>query len=153
MPVCVYYTCSKVGGKLGAPLYVLYGFPTPQKSHTHSQRFHSLILGPHTHAHIHTKMRIDFITLFLLYTLPPCPVIHYRVQRLTELSKRVDSYRGAEGGLLALLVLYHSLCPHMLTNPQRMRRKVSLYVQSLVTYVSSHLHSMKGFSIVSNGIG
>ena len=98
-------------------------------------------------------MRIDFITLFLLYTLPPCPVIHYRVQRLTELSKRVDSYRGAEGGLLALLVLYHSLCPHMLTNPQRMRRKVSLYVQSLVTYVSSHLHSMKGFSIVSKGIG
>ena len=75
--------------------------------------------------------------------------MHYRVQRLTELSKRVDSYRGAEGGLLALLVLYHSLCPHMLTNPQRMRRKVSLYVQWFVSNVklSSHLHSMKGFSM------
>jgi centromere protein I len=60
----------------------------------------------------------------LCYMTRRCDVMHYRVQRLTELSKRVDSYRGAEGGLLALLVLYHSLCPHMLTNPQRMRRKV-----------------------------
>ena len=48
----------------------------------------------------------------------------YRVQRLTELTKRVDSLRGAEAGLSALLVLYHSYCPHMASRPQHTRKRV-----------------------------
>lgn len=67
----------------------------------------------------------DTITYMCIYIHTLLSVTHFRVQLLTELTKHVDSSRGAESGLSALFMLYHSYCPHMVGKTQLSRKRVN----------------------------
>lgn len=51
-------------------------------------------------------------------------VTEFRVQKIMELQKRVLAFKGTEPPLTALLAVYKTYCPHLVTIPLSTKRKV-----------------------------